>query len=341
MKHHFIINPAAGKGTLTRALAARITAACEEKRVDYVIYETRGPGDAEVYVRTALAEEGLHRFYSCGGDGTLCETVNGAPLCDRAEFALIPIGTGNDFCRNFDYRAAFFEIERQLNGVPTPIDLIRYNDRYCVNMLNIGFDCNAANRANQLKKKKLFPKSMAYAGGIAHSLVRKMTTDMEIELNDGEIIDRPLLLITIGNGQFCGGGFRSNPRALINDGLFDINIVEKISRLSFLSLVSSYKAGTHLEMAPDYVTYRQASSLSLKLKQQCAVCVDGEIDYAEALDISLVPAAIKFVFPEGVSLKKDEPSPENEITAEEEAGQETEKSAEEKETAEKIPAEVS
>ncbi len=305
MKHHFIINPAAGKGTLTESLTARITAACEKAAVEYVIYETKAPGDAELYVREALKEDGTHRFYACGGDGTLGETVNGAPECDRAEFALIPIGTGNDFCRNFDYRAAFFEIERQLNGVPTPIDLIRYNDRYCVNMLNIGFDCNAANRANELKKKRLFPKSMAYAGGIVSSLVRKMTTEMTVTLNGEEEISRPLLLITIANGQFCGGGFRSNPKASPIDGLFDVNIIEKMSRLSFISLVGSYKAGTHLETAPGYVTYRQASALSLTLPKNTAVCVDGEIEYADSLTVSLSPSAIRFVLPEGVSFKKE------------------------------------
>ncbi len=305
MKHHFIINPAAGKGTLTESLVKRIAAACEKAEVEYVIYETKAPGDAEVYVREALKEDGTHRFYACGGDGTLCETVNGAPESDRAEFALIPIGTGNDFCRNFDYRAAFFEIERQLNGTPIPIDLIRYNDRYCVNMLNIGFDCNAANRANELKKKRFFPKSMAYAGGVASSLVRKMTTEMAITLDGEEEISRPLLLITIANGQFCGGGFRSNPKASPIDGLFDVNIIEKMSRFSFISLVGSYKAGTHLETAPDYVTYRQASSLLLTLPKNTAVCADGEIEYADSLSVSLAPSAIRFVLPEGVSLKKE------------------------------------
>ncbi len=305
MKHHFIINPAAGKGTLTESLSDRIKAACEKAAVEYIVYETKAPGDAEAYVREAVKEDGMHRFYACGGDGTLGETVNGAPDCERAEFALIPIGTGNDFCRNFDYRAAFFEIERQLNGTPTSIDLIRYNDRYCVNMLNIGFDCNAANKANALKKKRLFPKGMAYAGGVASSLMRKMTTDMVITLDGEEEINRPLLLITIANGQFCGGGFRSNPKASPNDGFFDVNIIEKMSRFAFISLVGSYKAGTHLQTAPHYVTYRQASRLTLALPKNTAVCVDGEIDYADTLTVSLVPAAIRFVLPQGVSLKKE------------------------------------
>ena len=302
MKHHFIINPAAGKGTLTRSLAARIRERCDSRGVEYTIYETTAPGDAERYVRKAVSEDGnLHRFYACGGDGTLCEVINGAPADARAEFALIPIGTGNDFCRNFDERSAFLDIDRQLDGTPARFDLIKYNDRYSINMLNIGFDCNVVNAAATLKKKKYIPSEMAYVSGVAVTLFHKMTTPMHLELNTGEVIERPLLLITIANGRFCGGGFMSNPVASLDDGLFDVNIIEKVSRFTFLALVGSYKAGTHLKQAGKIVTYRQVSSLYLRFPREIPICVDGEIEQAQELRVSLCPRVLSFVLPAGVS----------------------------------------
>lgn len=36
------------------------------------------------------------RFYSCGGDGTLYEVVNGAYKYPNAEVASLPLGSGND-----------------------------------------------------------------------------------------------------------------------------------------------------------------------------------------------------------------------------------------------------
>ena len=302
MKHHFIINPAAGKGTHVRPLIAKIEAACAECGIEYEIYKTVAPGDAVDFVaRTVAADDGAHRFYACGGDGTLCEVVNGAPLCDRAEFALIPIGTGNDFCRNFDERAAFFDIGRQIRGEAIPIDLIRYNDRYCVNMMNVGFDCNVVERTVKIKKNKLVPSSMAYSVGVVGTLMHKMTTDMHITLEDGEVIERPLLLMSIANGQFYGGGFHSNPRATLDDALFDVNIIEKISRLTFISLISSYKEGTHLETAAKYITYRQSGHLDMHFDKETLICVDGETELATELHVSIVPAAARFVLPEGVA----------------------------------------
>ena len=302
MKHHFIINPAAGTGTFVRTLSEKIRLAAEAREIDYEIYLTKAPGDAIDYVASCVAgDDEMHRFYACGGDGTLCEVVNGAPLSERAEFALIPIGTGNDFCRNFDDRAAFFDIERQIDGTAMPIDLIRYNDRYCVNMLNIGFDCNVVERTVKLKHHPLVPSSMAYSLGVVSTLMHKMTTDMHIELEDGEVIERPLLLMSIANGQFYGGGFHSNPRATLDDGLFDVNIIEKVSRVTFLSLIGSYKAGTHLETGAKYITYRQSKSLTMHFDTETLMCVDGETAPVTELTVSIVPKATRFVLPHGVS----------------------------------------
>ncbi len=302
MKHHFIINPAAGKGNHVNTLTEKINTTAKEAGIDFDIYYTKCVGDAESYVAAVTAADTLrHRFYACGGDGTLAECVNGAPLDERAEFALVPIGTGNDFCRNFDDRGAFFDIARQIEGAPITIDLIRYNDRYCVNMLNVGFDCNVVERTVKFKRSKLIPSGMAYTAGVAATLMHKMTTEMHVELEGDEVIDRPLLLASIGNGRYYGGGYRATPLAALDDGLLDINIIEKVSRLTFLSLVGSYKAGTHLETAPKYVTYRKAKALTLRFPKETLICADGETEYTTSLSVSIVPAATRFVLPLGVS----------------------------------------
>ena len=315
MKHHFILNPAAGKGTLVNSLSEKIHAAAALAKCDYEIYRTKAPGDAGEFVKRTLASDGgYHRFYACGGDGTLNEVVNGAPLAENVEYAVIPIGTGNDFCRNFDDRASFLDITRQIEGHAIPLDLIRYGERYCVNMLNIGFDCQVVERTIKFKKNRLVPSGMAYSLGVAASLLHKMTTDMHITLSDGEIIERPLLLMSIANGQFYGGGFHANPRALIDDGLFDVNMIEKVSRFTFLSFVGCYKAGRHLEEAAEYVTYRRTTSLSLKFQNETMICVDGETEPATALEITLVPKATRFVIPAGTACINSADAPQKEET---------------------------
>ena len=61
--------------------------------------------------------------------------------------------------RYFEYRGYevsfvqnFTDIDAQIDGDTVSLDLIKCNDYYCVNMVNIGFDCAVAKKAAKLKK---------------------------------------------------------------------------------------------------------------------------------------------------------------------------------------------
>lgn len=305
MIHHFLINPAAGKGKRVDALQQQITHVCVARGVDYRIHVTTRPGDATDYVRAAVAStDERQRFYACGGDGTLCETVNGAPLCETAEFAVIPIGTGNDFEKNFTAPESFFDIEAQLNGTPVRLDLIRYNDRYALNMLNVGFDCNVAKTTGEIKRSPLVPSGLAYVAGVAIHFCKPFGTHMHLTLADGTEIDDSLMLTAIAGGCYYGGGFKAAPRASLLDGLLDICIVKKLSRAKFVGLIGSYKKGTHLALkkAKEYIRYYQTPSASLRFDSPINICVDGEIEVTDRVDISLLQRALTFSIPKGAAL---------------------------------------
>ena len=99
MKHLFIVNPAAGKENAHDTIRTALDTL--ETPVDYEIYLTKAPGDAQSFVKNICADNPNSRFIACGGDGTLSEVLNGAVGFDDAEIGVVPSGTGNDFCRNF------------------------------------------------------------------------------------------------------------------------------------------------------------------------------------------------------------------------------------------------
>jgi len=139
----FIVNPVAGGGRDKEKLIEEIRAACEKHGDEYEIHLTSGVTDAENFVRRECERnpERKTRFYACGGDGTLNEIVNGAVGFENAEIAAVPAGTGNDFIKSFSDHDAFMNIEAQLCGTTEKFDLIKFNGKYCLNVLNIGFDC--------------------------------------------------------------------------------------------------------------------------------------------------------------------------------------------------------
>jgi diacylglycerol kinase family enzyme len=159
---------------------------------------------------------------------------------------VIPLGTGNDFTKAFTNPEYFKDIKHQILGKAERIDLMKYNNRYSINVINIGFDCEVVCKTVDLKKKKYIPSKMAYIAGLVITLVRKPGVRAAMAKNGEEAQMRDYLLNTYANGCFCGGGFHSNPTAQLCDGQIDALFVKNISRLRFLSLVGKYKKGTHL-----------------------------------------------------------------------------------------------
>ncbi len=305
MIHHFLINPAAGRKNQADSLVRKITHSCQEAGVEYRIHTTARPGDATAYVRAAAAASTEpQRFYACGGDGTLSETINGAPDAPHVEFAVIPAGTGNDFVRNFRDPENFLSIDCQLRGRPERLDLLRYNDRYCINMINIGFDCNVVKKTGEIKRSPLVPSGLAYATGVGITLCRRFGTRMHITLADGTVLHDTLLLTAIANGGYCGGGFHSNPRAALQDGLLDLCAIQRVSRARFLSLIGLYKAGTHLESekTQDVIQYFQTPEVLFTFDDPVDICVDGEIEMTDRVRITVAPRHIAFSVPYGSAL---------------------------------------
>ena len=310
MKHYFIINPSAGGGKFTTGLSEKINDACKKLGIDFEIYMTREPGDATRFVKELCdATDEQIRIYSCGGDGTNYEVISGAVGCDLAEVGFIPSGTGNDFIRCFTETQNFHNVEAQLNGKRAVIDLIKCNDRYVMNMMNTGFDCEAARSAAGLKKKPLISTSMAYIMGVLSELVKKPTTGFKLSLDGGDYTEHsPLLLATFSNGRYCGGGFKSSPKARLCNGYIDVCLVKEITRLKFLTLVGDYHSGEYLfkDKFKSIVKYFRAKTVSIDFGRPRSICIDGEIFEAERLEMSVMPSALNIIIPLGSEFAENE-----------------------------------
>ena len=118
IKHVFILNPAAGKSEGKADLHTQIEQVCSARGVDYEIHLTSEPGEATTFVNALCAREPdtQLRFYACGGDGTVNETVNAAAPFGNVSVGIYPCGSGNDFVRNFTEKKLFYDIRQRLLG---------------------------------------------------------------------------------------------------------------------------------------------------------------------------------------------------------------------------------
>lgn len=308
MIFHFILNPKSGRSPQQKKMEQDIVDGCHKRQLSYRIYYTTAPRDAINYVRDRIKEypDERHRFICVGGDGTINEIANSAPGNPNIEFGVIPNGSGNDFVRNFTNRKRFTDIDAQIDGEVHSFDLIKCNDNYCVNMVNIGFDCSVVIEADKFRKVKFISPGLSYIMGVVVGFFfKRFGTKMKIIFDNGDVVEKKLTLTAIGNGKFCGGGFKSAPRASLSDGLLDVCIIDKVSRLTFISLVGSYKDGTFLEKksAQSIIRYLQTKHFKMEFEETQPICIDGEIYHEKEIDFTVVPGAFNFVIPKGSDLR--------------------------------------
>ncbi len=315
IKHIFIVNPAAGKGIESSSALERIRDACKVSRVEYELHMTEGVGDATRFVRRKIAEKPAgddYRFYACGGDGTLSEVIAGAidealgePI-PNVHIGCIPLGTGNDFIRNFAQSEFFADVTKQLLADPTVVDCFALEpdsreSRYGINMVNIGFDCDVVAKTAEIKKKPFIPKKLAYVMGVAVTLKENLGKTVTVVREDGSESTAEYQLVSVANGGFCGGGFHSAPKSRLDDGLLDVSLIKKVTRLQLLRLIGSYKQGKHLDtrLGRKMVTYAQEKRVTFRFSEEINVCVDGEILPMREVSFRIVPRAVSFLMPVG------------------------------------------
>jgi len=260
------------------------------------LYHSKGEGDITKFVRETInASDEVIRFVVYGGDGSINEAVNGIMTSKNpnlAKLKMVASGSGNDFVKML----TTFKGEQK-------IDIIKINDKYAVNMINIGFDCNVVFTTNKFKRKPWISGSFAYILGVVSVLFGKLGEEFKIHITDVDgkehsFTEGKYLLCCICNGQYCGGGFKASPLSVISDGYLEVLVVKKVSKLKFVSLVSRYRAGTHInyessepeQAFKDYMSYIKFTKMTISGTKN--ICADGEVSPAESSTIEVVPNAI-------------------------------------------------
>ena len=300
MKHFFIINPAAGKYDHTETFSASIAAACASRGLDYKICVSNAPGDCRALARMAAEEGGEVRIYACGGDGTLNEVVNGVAGFDNAAVTHFPGGSGNDAIKIFSEPAAFTDLARLLDAEETRLDLIRCNDVCALNVLSIGFDARVGTDIARFKRLPFVSGKGAYVLSILANMLHGLSARYTVTLDSGEVVDAEQTMICICNGRWYGGSFNPVPEAEPDDGLLEVLLVEKVNLFQVAGVIGKYQKGRYAEY-PKLIRHERCRSLRIQCEKPEVVNVDGEAIHTTDAQISLLPRAIRFFYPRGMT----------------------------------------
>lgn len=308
MKHIFIINPIAGKGKLQEDIEKTIHQKLKCKSIDYEVYISKYKGDIQNFISSKVNENTQSVFYACGGDGTLHEVVNACVDYNNTYVGVIPCGSGNDFVKNFNNFQLFNDIECQVQGEAINLDLIKVENEYAVSVCNIGFDADAAFSMHKFKKVPFITGSGCYIMSVIYNLSKKLGKELKVIIDNKELLRGSFLLGVVANGHSYGGGYKCAPKAIINDGIMDLCFVNNLSRFKIMSLISSYKKGTHLTNAKlkDIITYKKCEQVEIISEEPINICIDGENFIHDKVELNIIKNKLKFWLPKGVQVQSNE-----------------------------------
>lgn len=304
MKHLFIINPAAGSRDRTKQYQQEIDAVCKEKGLDYEIKISSAPGNCTELTRQAALTGQPYRIYACGGDGTLNEVAAGAAGFDNVAVTVFSGGSGNDFVKIFNETEPFFRLERLLDCEQTEFDLIQCNGDYSLNICSVGLDARIGTDVSRYKRLPLLQGFRAYAASTVVNVIKGIAEHYVIEVN-GERLDGEKTMICACNGRFYGGGFNPVPDADPCDGLMDVLVVEKVSRLQVAQVIGKYKNGLYRQL-PKLIRHFRTDRLKIFCDKETPINLDGELRTGKEIEFVIAPEKLRFFYPKGLTFAKKE-----------------------------------
>ncbi len=207
------------------------------------------------------------------GDGLIGQ-VGGALAETDAAMGIIPGGRGNDLARVLgipsDPAGAVGVLEA---GVEQLIDVGEVNGRRFLGIASFGFDSDANRIANEAR---LVKGNLVYAYAALRAMVAWRTATFEVAVGGGDPTTYRGYSVAIANSQAFGGGMFVAPHAKLDDGLFDIVVIDGISKLRYLTNLPKVFKGTHIEEDGVIELPAAGSIVTVTADRNFGVYADGE-----------------------------------------------------------------
>jgi len=292
MKILLIYNPQAGHGRAGKLLPL-VESKLQEKNIAYDLKLTAYPGHgSEIVQKTTL--DGYDGLVAAGGDGTLFELINGVfnnPAALKPTIGILPIGTGNAFVRDLELDNTQWAkaLDIIAAGKTRKVDVGKFltekETYYYLNILGLGFVTDVSEIARKLK---LFG-NIAYTFGVLYRTLFLKADKLSFEI-DGKKFECNATFVEISNTRYTAN-FLMAPNAQIDDGLLDVTIAKKLSRLRLLQSFPKIFSGEHVNM-PEVETY-QARQIKIKSARPKMLAPDGELLGSTPVEITCLKQAIE------------------------------------------------
>lgn len=293
----YFINPISGTRGKEK-LVERIKQKSTANHIPFEILHTNAAGDYK-FLQEKIRTENITDIVICGGDGTVNQVavaLTGTPV----NLGIVPMGSGNGlaFAAKIPRR-----IDKALDvilaGNSKYIDGFYINNRFSCMLCGLGFDAQVAHDFARQKKRGL----ATYIKQSGKQFLKASTYRFQLIL-EGKSITTDAFFISIANSNQFGNNFTIAPKASLQDGLLDIVVVNKMSKLrmvwSILKQISTGKVRMYEDKKyhRNQIHYFQARKISILNPDMAPLHIDGDpAATAAAFEIEILEKACKLIMP--------------------------------------------
>jgi diacylglycerol kinase (ATP) len=298
-----VVNPMAGNRRAEIAVRAILRRLNNNRQCNIKISHTKDKDDATSITMKAISDHAAI-IVAVGGDGTINEVINGFfeneklinPSC---ELGIINCGTGKGLAsslkipvpidRQIDLLLGSSHIEPDIGFISCRNKSGEVVKRFFINECQIGIGSKVASIVG--RKFKMLGGRIAF--GLAATILAMTVKAVEVEIsfNEGTFEEYYLIGLVVGNGTECAGGMKLTPFARMDDGLFDVLLINEMGHFKRLMNLPKVYSGTHLNS--DSFSIRRCKSLRIRSKHSILLEADGEILGYSPCEINIVPSAFK------------------------------------------------
>ncbi|RYF89956.1 MAG: YegS/Rv2252/BmrU family lipid kinase [Chitinophagaceae bacterium] len=295
-KFIYFINPISGTGE-KELLVQTISTRTSAQNIPYEIAATNVEGNYD-YLKQKIQTEAITDVIVCGGDGTVNKIANalkGLNVC----IGIIPMGSGNGLALAAGIPTnADKALQIIFDGHAAFTDGFYINQQFSCMLCGLGFDAQVAHDFAQQPKRGL----ITYAKQTVKNFFSAKPYPFIIKAN-GEEISRDAFFISIANSNQFGNNVTIAPKASICDGLLDVVVVTKMSKLKLLFAVArqifrGQVTTTRSEFKKKDIVYLQTKHLQIDNLQHAPLHIDGDpASTAARFNVEIVENAFKLLQP--------------------------------------------
>ena len=230
-----------------------------------------------------------------GGDGTV-KLVAECLIQKNIPLGILPAGSANGLAKELgisEVPAAALEV--LVKGTVKKIHVTNINSQLCIHLGDIGFNAFVIKQFETQQGRGMW----GYLKASFKVLLKN--TMMKVEMSIGnEVIKTEAAMIVIANATRYGSGAVINPVGKLDDDMFEVIAVKKISLVELYKMVVS-----HAPYNPVKTEIFQTNNLAMWSVKKAHFQVDGEyMGKVNEVKATLIKAALEIIVPATVNNSK-------------------------------------